>query len=218
MDGELKLDRHSVFIGVDGEMTGSDGTTLRPEEKYQLIQIGVATKKGEHFVSDIGYDKYEFLQASLDVTGFTDERIRGGPPSEAVDGWLVKWLDERGLIRGLIPVGFGVSYWDMPFVRKYLPAFTTLLSHRSVELGAVCATLSLVHNIPAKKISRKSKEYARVKLIEEGVPSNWHDAGYDARAALYSWEYLRHLTGQTTEAVKSHIHQQIVTSNLEPRI
>jgi hypothetical protein len=52
------------FIGVDGEMTGTDGPAV-----HQLIQIGVATTADEVFVSDIGYDEWRQNEDSMRIHG-----------------------------------------------------------------------------------------------------------------------------------------------------
>ncbi|MDQ3646578.1 MAG: hypothetical protein M3345_06540 [Actinomycetota bacterium] len=122
------------FIGVDGEMTGTDGPAV-----HQLIQIGVATAPDEVFVSDIGYDKWSENPESMAVHGFSAERIRAAPRADAVDAELCGWLGDKvvGSGRGLIAVGWNVAAFDLPYVRQYLPRFSSHLSGRSVDLNAV---------------------------------------------------------------------------------
>jgi len=91
---------------VDGEMTGTDGPSV-----HQLIQIGVTTSPDEVFVSDIGFDAWRENEESMQVHGFSPERIRAAPPAATVDAELYRWLADKvvGAERGLIAVGWNVA-------------------------------------------------------------------------------------------------------------
>ncbi|MCA1704012.1 MAG: hypothetical protein LC808_12395 [Actinobacteria bacterium] len=169
------------FIGVDGEMTGTDGPDI-----HQLIQIGVATAPDEVFVSDIGYKKWSEDAESMAVHGLSAERIRAAPGADAVDAELCKWLADKvvGADRGLIVVGWNVAAFDLPYVRRYLPRFAGHLSRRSVDLNAVCFTFAGTAGSRWKRLKKRSKRYAEERLGR----ANWHDAGYDAAAALLACE------------------------------
>lgn len=78
------------FIGVDGEMTGTDGPAV-----HQLMQIGVATSPDEVFVSDIGYNEWQQNEDSMRIHGFTPERIRAAPRPDTVDRDVTKWLSDK---------------------------------------------------------------------------------------------------------------------------
>lgn len=106
------------FIGVDGEMTGTDGPGV-----HQLIQIGVATAPDEVFVSDIGYKEWSENPESMAVHGLSAERIRAARRADVVDAELCGWLGDKvvGSGRGLIAVGWNVAAFDLPYVRQYLP-------------------------------------------------------------------------------------------------
>ncbi|MGH2697873.1 MAG: hypothetical protein ACRDJL_01565 [Actinomycetota bacterium] len=119
------------FIGVDGEMTGTDGPTV-----HQLIQIGVATAPDEVFVSDIGYEEWSEDAESMAVHGLSAERIGAAPRADVVDAELCGWLGDKVVEsgRGLIAVGWNVAAFDLPYVRHYLSRFARHLSRRSVDL------------------------------------------------------------------------------------
>ena len=85
--------------------------------------------------------------------------------------------------------GWNVGAFDLPFVRDTLPGLASLLSRRSVDLNAVCFTLggTLPYFGSRPKWNtwkRLSKEAAQAELTAISVAPKWHDAGYDALAAL----------------------------------
>lgn len=172
-----------VLIGLDGEMTGSGS----PEE-FQLIQIGVATLSGARWQSDIGHSQYNSSEEAMKVNGFTDERVKAGPPETVVDGWLNQFLAEHKVLekRG-IAVGWNVGSFDMPFVRRYLPQSAKRFSYRSLDLNSVCFTIGEATGRTWQSVKEEAKA-AAVKTI--GF-EKWHDAGYDAMAAIRAWEHLR---------------------------
>lgn len=74
---------------------------------------------------------------------FVSGVLPAGPISSApiVDAQLLGWLEQRLEDADAHPVEWGVSYFDMPFVRKALPEAWRRLSRRSVELTSVCFVL-----------------------------------------------------------------------------
>ena len=170
------------FVGLDGEMTGAQ-KVLDFYREYALIQIGLAVAPNVTFVADIGHQTYNWTQEALDVNKFTHERIKAGPAPQ-IPGEHVK----------LIPVGWNVGHFDVPFVRYWLPGFARMLGYRSVDLNAVTYTAAKVTGRAYDKIKDSAKRYASRVLAR---PKDWHNAGYDAAAALASWEYLIKLLGGT---------------------
>ncbi len=185
------------FCGLDGEMTG--GTkTLHFFDEYQLCQIGIALSYDDIFTRDIGYKEgeYKVTEEALEVNKFTHERIQSGPSQWQVDSELVQWVRERvpaastpyGL--KLIAVGWNVSSWDMPFVRRYLPRFAEWVWYRAVDLNSVVFTAQKVTGQSYDAIKGGAKQYAEYVLSKKYPESKWHDAGYDAAASLAAWDYL----------------------------
>ena len=188
-----------MFVALDGEMSG---TTPR----HQLIQIGVAVTPQQVFVSDIGCGCPLLDPDAMAVNGFTKERVLSGPRAqsrdpdgEGVDDQLYRWLVNLGAEeRRCIPVGWNVGSFDMPFVRRTLPRTATLFGYRAVDLNSACFTLAGCFGQVLRKQEpgwagwkRMSKRYAERRLAEMGYTATWHDAGYDAQAALLSWEFLK---------------------------
>jgi DNA polymerase III epsilon subunit-like protein len=172
-----------IFVGLDLEMTGTDIT------KHEPCQIGAASANGGVFCLDVRCTLEQADPEAMAVHGIDPGWLREGAPEVgAVDHQLAFWLTQE-LTRGrsVVPVGWGVSYFDMPWVRKYFPKASKYLSRRSVELGAVCYTIGATFGMSPDTLKRKSKRYAEEKVTD---PHVWHNAGFDAEAALYCWEYL----------------------------
>jgi hypothetical protein len=173
-----------IFLGLDGEMTGS-GSPL----DYQLIQIGVALMNGERFVSDIGFDTWNQTQEAMEVNKFTDERIRAGPAQWGVDRALFDFLEGSGAQpRRVVPIGWNVGSFDMPFVRQYLPRSAALFSYRTIDLNAVAFTVAAALGEDWKNLKKQAQKYADDHLGSLGTQR--HDAGYDAAAAVWEWRWL----------------------------
>ena len=95
----------------------------------------------------------------------------------------------RATPKGLIAVGWDVAAVDLPYISHYLPRFAALLSRQTVDLNAVCFTIAGDASFRWKSLRRNAERHAE----EELGRADWHDAGFDAAAALSSWNYLRAL-------------------------
>jgi len=203
------------FLGLDGEMTGN-----RSPIEHQLIQIGVYTSgswlssstgpdpRPQLFVSDIGYDTWNEMEEAMEVNGFTAERIRAGPRPEIVDQNLVVWLEEWGVERKkAIAIGWNVGIFDMPYIRHYLPESAKYFSYRSADLNSVCFTLAKASRFSWTALKSAAKRHAedriRTDMRVAGSKKTWHDAGYDAQASYFAWDYLWSLI--TLREVHEHL-------------
>lgn len=176
----------TIFVGLDGEMTGSG----RPE-KYQLVQIGVAVDLHNGFRRDIGYQNYLWTDEALEVNHFTHERIQAGDSPERVDHDLELFLLKHGSqFRQIVTVGWNVGTFDLPFVERYLPRSWELLSYRSVDLNAASFTIAQAKGLNWKHLKDATMGYSDM-LMRQFSTLQRHDAGYDALAALYEWEFLQ---------------------------
>lgn len=172
--------KKDLFLGLDIEATGSDLS------RHGLIQIGVFIAPDRRFVSDVRpWDGVEHDPKAATIHGISRERQDAAPTSFAVDRDLSRWLAANWAVHGH-PVGFGVAGFDMPFVRKFLPETGRMLSYRTVDLAGVVYTLSEASESTAKELKADAKKYAVEKIGGE----RWHDAGFDAEAAYWSWRYL----------------------------
>ncbi len=183
-----------IFIGLDGEMTGSD------VRQHELIQIGVAFSSEDVFCSSIGWDEFCFCPESLNAISINEESIRKAPRAGDVDAALVTWLQRHNIEEhSLIPVGWEVATFDKPFVYKTLPKFSRYLHHHSVDLNAVVYTLGDVMpylgqrpNSAAWKKMAKSVAEVTIRAEKARLPKS-HDAGEDAIMALAAWRWIRHI-------------------------
>lgn len=188
-----------AFLGLDGEMTGGGrDPNKRPGwHFFQLVQIGAAYRDdmGDYslFSSDIGYDEWDEEPKAMAVHGMTRERILAAPRAQVVDAQLRQWFEQQG-IQKAIPIGYGVAAFDMPYVRRYLPEASQFLSMQSLDLTGVALTLSEVTGRSFKAIKRDSKQYAERQILQVlKKQPEWHDAGYDAMAALMAWEFFKQI-------------------------
>jgi hypothetical protein len=185
---------NEIFLGIDGEMTGTDS------HRHCLIQIGVALSEDTIFNSLIGWREFEFEPESLRVIGRTAESVSLGPAADVVDSELVSWAKRHGLAgKKIIPVGWGVSYFDRPYILTSLPRFHALLHHHSVELNAVAYALAgsctyLGEYVDFDCWKRMAKKVAYLQVLNAtGIPPKDHDAADDAVMALLAWRWMRQI-------------------------
>lgn len=185
-------------VGLDGEMTCSDLSL-----GGRLIQIGVAVgfEREQRFTSLVGWPANEYVAdpKAMRVHGISDKAIATASPAPEVDGRLRAFLLANGADvrkKAIEPVGWNVIGFDMPFVRDALPRSAELISRRGVDLNAVCRTLDGILEFEGSRPSAKgwkrlAKRAAAEALADDGIDKEWHDAGFDAAAALASWQWLR---------------------------
>jgi hypothetical protein len=189
------------LIGLDGEMSDSelaDGAVL--------VQIGVAFDATERFSAILGWpeDSYFRTDRAMAVHGIHPVAIAAADPPAEVDVQLEQWLLARGAAsekRALVPVGYNVGAFDLPFVAAFLPRTSQLLSRRVVDLNAFC--LAYEGRVPYQGSlpsfsgwKRLAQRYAAEKLAAVGLEENLHDAGYDAASAIVQVEFFTSLVGR----------------------
>ena len=189
-----------TLIGLDGEMSDSE-----LDKGAVLVQIGVAFSDSERFCSLIGWEEGSYFASDkgMGAHGIAAADIAAGPRAvevdEALEAFLVAGLAKRGYgvdAKRLVPVGFNVGGFDLPFVASYLPRSYALLSRRVVDLNAFLMTFDakkLEYQGATPKWSgwkRMAVAYAAEKIKAAGIEETRHDAGYDALEALYVLEFL----------------------------
>lgn len=184
------------YVGLDGEMTGQF------KNGGKLCQMGVAFDIENIFCKDVGWDRKDLFcePGAMKIHGLTEDYLAEEADYHTkVDGVLSHWLECRGASnesRSLVPVGWNVARWDMPFVEDALPISNEYFSRRTIDLNAIVYYLDrkVYYNgsYPSYKgWKRMSKAYAQAKLLEADITPDWHNAGYDAIAALLSLEFLQ---------------------------
>jgi len=186
----------NTYLGLDGEMSGTTSS-------HQLIQIGLAIGARDTLGLDVGWlaGTYRVDPESLQVNGFDHARIQQGQPPEVVDVACVAWLDLRfpGMhAKQLIPVGWNVAGFDMPFVRRDLPKLGARLSYRSVDLNAVCFALDgkvaagTDGQVRPRSWEWWKKDVKRLALEAMGAGvAKPHDAEWDAVVSLQAFRVLQ---------------------------
>lgn len=182
------------FIGIDLETTGRD------HRLHKIVQIGLAVRTDEgSFVAmnrDVKQVMYRYEEESLKVCKFTHERIAAGGEPEEVELKCLEFLMEHAPIpKRLITVGWNVGSFDLQFIREQFTVLDQRLHYRHVELNSLCYAVATVLQKDVDKVKRECKIYT-ARAIRAGLPEgyeagdNWHDAGYDAIASLYSYQYF----------------------------
>ena len=189
-----------IVLGLDGEMSGSE-----VGEGDVLVQIGAAFSVTERYSSLIGWPEgsYHSTEAGMAAHGISPADIAAARPAAEVDAelsaWLIAGLAARGLgtdAKRLVPVGFNVGAFDMPFVRANLPLTYGLLSRRVIDLNAFCMGYAMSGRLlagTAPKWSgwkRLAVTAAERQIRAAGIEEQRHDAGYDAVEAVLALEFL----------------------------
>lgn len=198
---------HFEYVGLDIESSG--GPYQKPGEKptfqvYQVIQIGLARLKDDSLLGEmpvwmstlIGHDesKLAWDPKAAEVHKIPREAIVNAQTKRSVevDRMLVEWLDNQGIGK-VVPVGFAVQGFDLPFVREYLPEFSKRVSMRGVDLNAIVFTVSAATGMGFEQIKNAAKEYAKRMILQTTsfAEDRSHDAGFDALQALFSFDFFR---------------------------
>jgi len=192
------------FWGLDIETSGSD-------IKYAAtIQIGVVAPNGKQFCELIGgwnwiisaaYAQPEKGMAfwspeAAEVHKIAKRELEVAENSFVVDTALSVFIRENtgtDKVMNRITVGWNVGGFDMPFVRRDLPKSGALLSYRSTDLNSVLfAMIRQNPSLSFPKIKDKAKRAALAQLGE----ATWHNALFDAKAAMISFGFLAEALGK----------------------
>ena len=179
-------------IGLDLETTGSD-----INDGAVPIQLGLAFGDDMRAweIDPESCGEYTWSAEAEGVHGLKEHDVLAyGLDVKVVDCLAVAWLYEVGaLATGRMnrqPVGWNVAGFDMAFIDRYMPNLRSVLSYRTIDLNAVCAVLGglLADNVASLK--KHSKRHVNDMYSRNGEQVRWHDAGFDAKAALISLDYL----------------------------
>lgn len=175
--------KDNLFVGLDIETTGSD-----IDAGAGLIQIGAYDGESRARFSSlvVPHAGHSVTVKAMEVNGLNLDTIHAqAPAASKVDVQLYQFLLGLGAEeRSVVPIGWNVGTFDMPFVRRYLPHTAALFGYRSIDLNSIAFTLN------PKKLEVPKKASKRYAELEMGR-TEWHDAGFDAEAAYHSWMYFR---------------------------
>lgn len=187
-----------LLAGLDIETTGLD-----MNENHRLIQIGVyiedtETGRTSRYTSDVRpLGTIATSEEALLINGFTAKRIMDAPTQATVDAELFTLLKDCGYTYdSLIPVGWNVVAFDMPFIQKELPLATKYFTYpcsthstRAIDLTALGLYYEYKTGTPYKELKKRIATEIELRLGK----ALWHDAGYDAQAAVEALKYFKEL-------------------------
>lgn len=192
-----------LLAGLDIETTGLD-----MKQGHRLIQIGISvldteTGKTNDYYSDVRpVGKIMYSDHALKVNGFTKRRIKKARSQDSVDAILWgQMLADGYKLDSLIPVGFNVIMFDMPFIRKELPLVATLFTYpteqrstRAIDLMSLGLFYEFKTGTPYDSLKKDVREYVEKVFGYE----KHHDALYDAKAAIETLRFFREKLGDPT--------------------
>jgi len=196
-----KPNKPMVFVSLDLETSGTDHDLSVP------IQVGLALgcyesdTKGS-LIGGWDWEKWEWDERAAQVHNIDQDTLTGYPSVGMVDGMMAHWLwgrlptharDRRSFV---VPLGWNVASFDMPFVRKHLPILANLFAYRSIDLNAICFFLGGEDGWYDIKTKAKSGGYDVLREInvlpqEATYADLAHDAEFDAQHAMASYFWLR---------------------------
>jgi hypothetical protein len=179
------------YIGLDFESSGTD-----PWGNHVPIQLGIAAElvdgHGMEYVELIGkwdWSQYEWSAEAADVHKIDRDLLNSAYPAWQVDIVAAAILLDEGLGSSRmwnVIVGWNVAGFDRQFITRWFPNLNRILSYRTVDLNAIVFSMAEGEEKEYNKIKKAAKNYAQEKLGGDA----WHNALFDAKAALLSFEYL----------------------------
>jgi|SRR6266853_40786 len=171
-----------IYCGLDIETTGLD-----LNKDHRLIQLALVYGPATWVYDVLPIGVMTIDPRAMEVNKFTLSRIEGGVPNDELDHDLSKYLLNEFKPESLTAVGWNIGSFDLPFLKKELPKTSTLFSHRVVDLSGICILAA-----ERKSLNWRNLKEVWHKAAEEAMneKAQWHDALWDARAALKVWELL----------------------------
>lgn len=180
-----------TYIGMDFEASGTN-----PWGMHVPIQLGFALshdREAESLIGGWNWNEWEWQEEAFGVHGITKDRLLGAPRVADADILLAASLLNMGVKSKErmwnVPVGWGVAGYDQQFITRWFPCLRRLLSRRSVDLNALTYSLAGESEREYGNIKKRVKRETAESLMSE----DWHDALYDAKAALVSYDILKRM-------------------------
>jgi oligoribonuclease (3'-5' exoribonuclease) len=173
------------YYGLDFETSGTD-----PWGDAVPIELGISTgdKDIEYRIGGWDWNQFTWSPESEAIHGITQKDLESELPAWTVDILAAADIVKLGGSRMFtVIVGWNVAGFDRQFITRWMPNLNRCLSYRTVDLNALVFGLAGDDEGEYVRIRKASKSYAADQLHYE----NWHSALYDAKAALYSFDYLR---------------------------
>lgn len=192
------------FWGLDLETSGTNPNLHAP------IQVGLVAPTGKMFVSNIGgwkfrsAEEYYFQQITpiwdedaAAIHGITQDELIAAPYSFQIASSAASFVREQSKVdkTNRIMVGWNVASFDLDFLRHHMVRLADVFAYRTVDLNALCFTIS---HQSEKHTFDTLKTQAMEAAVEAIGYEDRHDALWDAQAALVSFQYLSDITNRST--------------------
>lgn len=179
-----------TYIGMDFEASGD-----KPWQGSVPVQIGFALEDGYERTELIGgwdWNEWDWNEVAAGIHNISQETLATANPAWKVDILLAADLMDRiGKSKMFnVCVGWNVAGYDRQFILRWFPSLNRILSYRNLDLNSLVFRAAGYSEKRYNDIKTAAKEYAAQELQREAA---WHDAGYDAAAALKSMKYLSQL-------------------------
>ena len=184
------------IVSIDIETSSSDLDGV-------LLSIGLVKLDGRQDI----YRQAKFRNGlfikpeSMKVNGITldqlDDKTR--PTLEEMDKEIAQWLDSDGSGDKWIPMGRGISYFDMKFVHRDLPRTFGKFGRRLFDITGFIFGLSQATGKSFYDIRSEAFDYAtHMMKTEESIRGlAQHHALWDAVHNIHVMEYLKKMVGET---------------------
>lgn len=180
-----------ALIGLDFETSAGDTKILAP------IQIGI-TYQDQDYEAIIGNWKFDDSQAvrwsegAAKIHNIPRDVCEGLDPAQKLfnvdvysSAWLLPLVESTPRMNRVL-VGWNVGSFDRRIVADWFPVLNQVLSYRTLDLNTVCYFTADLLNGSYEAIKKTVKAKAAEALGEE----KWHDALFDAKAGLLTYQYL----------------------------
>lgn len=194
----------TIYIAVDGEMTAASIPMGGRLFQLGLVMVNkVSSTKieaGDSLLLNFCPEDFYWSEEAEAVHGYSEEEVLGFEPAADADKKLVEWLKAHGVSERdkAVIIGFNIGSFDLPHIEVVLPESRKLLSHRTIDLNALCFTLEGIeyngNDTEWTGWKRFAKKYAErtIGLSHNSLNAEQaHNALYDAYLHFYAWQFLK---------------------------
>lgn len=192
-----------AYLWFDTEFTSLD------VDRASLLQVSlVATSRELERIMPPGEDLNLYLQIGpgTDVSPFVEEHLAHvlakcrseiAIPSSALDGRVVAWLDDHGILAveemdGRPVIGGNTVYMDVMLARRLLPGLMSRVHYRLLDVSAL--KILWEQRWEGEPFDKEDAEQIRAWFPEAVVSETAavHDAYFDVQASIAELAYYLH--------------------------
>ena len=173
---------------IDIETSGTDPV------KHTILSIGIVISLNgledfQSFYREVKYNDIVVSPASIEVNKIDLSDQTGRIPLAKVDEESSAFIKKHyNTDFKPMPIGLNIGSFDMQFINRQMPYFSTKLSSRSVDLNSLIYVYAEKHSEDFTLAKEKLSGIAIAKTNSLGLGIEKHNALYDAiySLALYS--------------------------------